>query len=246
MADVADEVAPHGLQPVEMAQVLQEDGIAARLATEKGRHAEAQMEPAVEFDGKRLAFLVQQAQLPRVGDAVVAHDLDQGLVQRLLHGNAQQACGCWVHANDSAMGIEHEHPVAHRVEHGLEPVVFVRAAQFLAFHAVGQQVDRALELAQIIGADVPIARRTFARGEAAHHRCQALDPPGAHPMKGQEEGGQEHNTGQQQHDEGRPAHHACRRHPQRQDQGGNHQGAEASKPQRPPPHPALVAPEVSQ
>ena len=67
-----------------MAEILQQDEIAVGCAAQKRRDGDAQKKARADLDRGRLFLAPLGALLPDVGQPVVAHDLDKGLVQRLV------------------------------------------------------------------------------------------------------------------------------------------------------------------
>ncbi len=172
--DVADEIAPHRLQPADARQILQDGQIALHPRLAKRLDDRLQKEPLqAPLHHAALLLLLLAAALPQLDQLVVAH----GLHERGPHGplwrRIEQPCRSRVDQVHPSFSIGDNDPARRVLEHRRQAALLARQRIHLAAQLVGHVVKSTHELCHLVAPDRKQARVQVPRCQPLGDRRQA-------------------------------------------------------------------------
>ena len=167
--NIADKVAAHCFQPVEMAEILQQHEIAVGRVAQKGRDRDPEKEAGADLDGGSLLLPALRALLPDVGKPVVTYDLDKRFVERVGRRCAQQPLGGRVHQCHGPAPVQHQDAVTHAVQNSVKAGALTQPPRCIPFSALGQAVDSPAQLVEFAASQQVGTCGIVTLGQAVDH-----------------------------------------------------------------------------
>jgi hypothetical protein len=173
---VGDEVAPQALEPAQIGHVVEDDEDPARRRRQTlGAHQDASRLDAADED---LALHRRASAAPRLLEQLVqgriAHELDRQLAHDVV-GDEQHLAQRGVDERDAAVLVDEQHALAHALEDSREQVAFRHQLSEARAQTVGQLLERASEIREVVftlgagaGLEVAAGHATSSDGEPAH------------------------------------------------------------------------------